>query len=253
MKLQKKLIQFTASISVLLVICTYLVTLNIELGFISISSPLISNNFVLMVFGGAFASMFVVLICELQKYFELKKKTQDDIFRHTARAYIQLILLKSQIQQGLSNPDELIPKGILDTPTTFLKEELSVIASIEYKTYSGKCNSETSFITFCNTTARNLSSFTIYINYLTIAINTDKINNLSVGIEDGITSASPNTNRALKKLQILLEPLISQTDAFLQLFDEQCGKRFNWDIRKNTMQIGCQNPEFISFDDFIED
>ena len=63
MKLQIKTIRFVYIMSFVLAIITYAVTLNVEVGYINLGSPWISNNFVLTVCGGAFASMLVVLAC----------------------------------------------------------------------------------------------------------------------------------------------------------------------------------------------
>ena len=65
MRIQIKVIRFVAIMSVILAAITYLISLNIEVGFIKLNAPWISNNFALTVFGGAFASMLVVLVCEL--------------------------------------------------------------------------------------------------------------------------------------------------------------------------------------------
>ena len=51
-----KTIRLTVFLSALLLLLTYLVTVNIEIGLVSINSGWISNNFFLTVFGGAFGS-----------------------------------------------------------------------------------------------------------------------------------------------------------------------------------------------------
>lgn len=254
MSLQIKTIKFVSIIATLLAVCTYLVTINIELGFIKVSSPWISNNFVLTVFGGAFASMLVVLVCEAQKYHELKKHSQDQMFRHIAGAYIQIVILQNLIQQCLQNTNELIPKGILDAPAENLKNELLTIGQIEYRTFSYKSKLEVCFTEFCNTTVLEIISFVNYINYLTIAINTDTINNLELLHESGyVTSASPTTNKVLIKLEGLSTSFMEKIEKYLHCLDDQCGKRFNWDFRKMAIQVGCQCSKFISFEEFIAD
>jgi len=253
MRIQIKVIRFVAIMSVILSAITYLVSLNIEVGFLKLNAPWISNNFALTVFGGAFASMLVVLVCELQKYFQIKRSVQDDLFKHTAYAYIQLILLRNQIQTCLSNPNDLIPKGILDTPTLYLKDEVSKVTELEYCTFSKKSALEKGIADFCNSTAREILALANYISYLTIAINTDKINLLTLRKEDDVTSASPVTNKALKRFEQSVEPLLEKTDVFLHFFDKQCGNRFHWEIRKMAMQVGREQPTHVSFEDFIND
>ena len=50
MRIQIKVIRFVAFMSVILSAITYLVSLNIEVGFLKLNAPWISNNFVLTVF-----------------------------------------------------------------------------------------------------------------------------------------------------------------------------------------------------------
>lgn len=252
MKLQIKTIRFVCIMSFVLAIITYAATLNVEVGYIRFDSPWISNNFVLTVCGGAFASMLVVLACELQKYFELKRMTQDEIFRHTAYIYMQLIILKNQIQNWLASPEQLIPKEVLDNPAQYLRNEISILTGLEYCTFWDKCNFQNSYIEFTESTVRDILSFVNSINYLTIAVNTDKINNLILTKHEGsITSASPLTNKILNKFYACLDPFIEKTDSFLQFMDDKCGNRFNWNLRKLAMQMGMEQPSHMTFEEFI--
>ena len=252
MKLQIKTIRFVCIMSLILAIITYAVTLNVEVGYINLETPWISNNFVLTVCGGAFASMLVVLACELQKYFELKRATQDEMFRHTGYIYMQLIILKNQIQNWLASPDQLIPKEILDNPAQYLRNEISILTGIEYSTFSKKEDLHKRYIDFSESTLRDVLSFVNCINYLTIAVNTDKINNLILTKHEGsITSASPLTNKTLNKFYAELDPFIEKADLFLQFMDGQCGNRFNWSLRKLAMQMGMEQPSHMTFEEFI--
>ena len=61
-----KVIRFTTIMSAIFAALTYFVALNISYQWFDIKW--LSNSFLLTIFGGAFASMLVVLICEVQKY-----------------------------------------------------------------------------------------------------------------------------------------------------------------------------------------
>ena len=63
-----KVIKFTSILSTIFLIITYLITVNIESNFISLNTIWISNNFLLTVFCGVFASTLVVMFCEINKY-----------------------------------------------------------------------------------------------------------------------------------------------------------------------------------------
>ena len=74
------IIKFCIRFAVILALITWLITVNIETGFIKLGSIWISNNFLLTVVGGSFASMLVVLICEVQKYIYTKNQNEQSMF-----------------------------------------------------------------------------------------------------------------------------------------------------------------------------
>ena len=76
---------------------------------------------------------------------------------------------------------------------------------------------------------------------------------LTLRKEDDVTSASPVTNKTLKRFEQTVELLLEKTDVFLQFFDKQCGNRFHWEIRKLAMQVGREQPTHVSFEDFINE
>ena len=71
-----KTIKFTAVLSAVFAILTYIITLNVEVAFFAPNWPWISNNFALTVCGGIFASTLVVMLCEVQKYLSNKSSCE---------------------------------------------------------------------------------------------------------------------------------------------------------------------------------
>lgn len=69
-----KIIKFTAIVSGISFLATFVIRLNISYGCFDIKW--LSNEFLLTIFGGVFASTLVVLICEIHKY--LLNKTQAE-------------------------------------------------------------------------------------------------------------------------------------------------------------------------------
>lgn len=138
MSTSKKTIQFTAIASIILLIITYLVTVNIETNWLSIDSPWISNNFFLAFFGGAFASMIVVLICEIQKFCSMKKSTEAFLFSHAVLLYMQLYKMQENIVDYEDHPEEEITKSFFDEPLGQVQNELSLIHNTDYTRFSSK-------------------------------------------------------------------------------------------------------------------
>ena len=78
METSVKIIKFTTVMSGIFMILTYGVSLNVA--YLWFDIEWLSNNFLLTIFGGIFASMLVVLICEVHKYLLLKREAENQIF-----------------------------------------------------------------------------------------------------------------------------------------------------------------------------
>ena len=92
-----KVIKFTTKAAIVLAAITYLISLNIAFGWFDIKWC--SNNFLFTVFGGAFASTLVVLICELQKYQQCKRDTIDFAFNQIGSIYAWLKVMTYNLKR----------------------------------------------------------------------------------------------------------------------------------------------------------
>lgn len=253
MRIQVKVIRFALFMSILFGVITYLITLNIEIGFLNLSVPWLSNNFVLTVCGGAFASMLVVLIGEVQKYFLNKKAAEDFLFSHAAYVYGQLQIIKTHIQKRLKTPSTIVPGELLSMPSNYIKNEISLISNTDYCTFlrSNKLTKE--YQDFCNIALQNLANFVNASNYLNIAVLEDQINNLKLyGAERPITSGSFYTGQALRKFDSLIDPLIGEIDVFLQHLDVGCAHRFMWETRRDAIIKNWDQTPYDGFNEFIK-
>ena len=106
-------------------------------------------------------------------------------------------------------------------------------SSIDYTTFSSKNTIFIRLQDFLKRTGREINSF-ISVQYaLPYAINNDQIYNLKTYREERmITSASKNTNHALKVYLKKVNPLISSVDAMMQVVDDNCNNRYNWGVYK---------------------
>ena len=252
MKLQIKIIKYVSLMALLLAFGTYAVTLNIEVGFIELSTLWLSNNFALTVLGGAFASMLVVLLCEIQKYHEIKRKTEKDIINYSLAELIRLGLLQKQIGELLVKPDGLVPKGILSFATESLKEEINALLKIEHCTFRSRNKLQEKLSNFCNQTAREIQEYIIYENYLTIAINTDQVNYfMEHGVEGRITAGSPLTNSILRKYQSMIDSYIPAVSAFSQFAASECKKHIKQYITEELQQDK-KRFTFFDFEEFLK-
>lgn len=138
MSFSKKTIQFAMIVSIVLLLLTYLVTVNIETNTISIDSPWISNNFFLSFFGGAFASIIVVLICELQKFCSMKSSLEKYLYYHAAFLYMQLYKMQQNIIDFEKRPEEEISKDLFDEPIGQIQNAINAILGTDYTCFSSK-------------------------------------------------------------------------------------------------------------------
>lgn len=252
MKTQIKVIRFVAIMSIVLAAITYLITVNIEVGFINLNTQWLSNNFLLTVCGGAFASMLVVLLCEIQKYFEIKKSTEAIIFKHVRHICIQLVSLDKLIKDCLEKPTRAIPDGILSFSTDAIRNAISELQLIEYDTFFKRSELEKVFYIFQKNTLVDIQYYTIYEKYLSIAINEDQIAYINAHGETGtITSSATNTNHVLKKLEAMVTRGILNTWSFLQEMDKLCDKRFGFIDEKHNKSNDSSQAKFLSFEEFV--
>ena len=76
-----KVIKCCSLISAVFLILTYAVTVNSETHFIRFDSVWLSNNFFTTLFGGVFASMLVVVLCEIHTNLNLKMYQESIVYK----------------------------------------------------------------------------------------------------------------------------------------------------------------------------
>ena len=131
-----KVIRYTAVLSGILAILTYLISLNIAFEWFDWNW--FSNGFMLTIFGGAFASMLVVLICEIQKYLENKRLSEDVLYAHVGYVYAHLYVIETNLKRQLENKKETVYKELIRNNLENLKQEIEIIRSIDYTRFSKK-------------------------------------------------------------------------------------------------------------------
>lgn len=238
-----KVIRFTTIMSAIFAALTYFISLNISYEWFDIAW--LSNSFLLTIFGGAFASMLVVLICEIQKYLLLKREAENQIFYYAGHIWGKLKTiqcdLEKQIQDENIEADDHFTKRILE-----IHNLISTLQNIEYTSFCKNNKMQYLFNSLCLWLTREVF-FIIDDGYCyRIAMNQDKINNLkTIGIEGKITANSPYTKKVLNIFYPKLLAILDEMDKYMYKIDELCGKRYIWDLRKTSI--------LKSFDDMTED
>lgn len=231
---------------------TYVISLNAEIGFINIGSDFISNNFLFTVFGGVFASTLVVLICELHKYFDTKRRMVNMLYMQFAFIYGQLLIIRNNIGRSLQNPNEPLTDKMLQFSISNSLTSLNNIRNIEYCSFRGQSRIERGMYSFMVDGALRLESFLIDCGVLDIAISEDKIWFMQKGISNPvITSISQKSHEVLVILNKQVDGCINDIDSMLIEIDKACNDRFKWIERRNAISKNILYSKFAGVDEFI--
>lgn len=234
-----KIIRFISVITILLFVSTYLITLNIEMHIIELNSLWISNNLALTVFGGAFASMLVVLVCEIQKYITTKKSVENHIFYQALYLYQSLFLMQQNICDYQKNSTIDVPNNLLDETTRMILCQITELQCTDYVTLIKKSNLITVHQEFCQKTAINMQPIINGCSALKIAISKVKIIYLSQNLPmKAITSMTEPLKSVLDVQHKKISKALEETDEYLENIDKYCGYRFKW---KEQQKRICSN------------
>ena len=230
-----KVIRFTSILSLILSILTYAISLNIAYDWCE--WKWLSNDFLLTFFGGAFASMAVVLICEIQKYLQNKKECCEQLFLHTSYIYAQLFSLNYTLSELIANPDARIYTTNINRYLETTKYEIGIIDRIDLSVFLKKSQLNIQHSMYHKWLHKVLAMFLNECVYIDMAVNTDKINNLKQFKTEGvITSSSPTTGSVLKKLQPKFSSLLVFVNKYLEFLDNYSENKYNWKQKKENIE-----------------
>ena len=232
---------------------TYVISLNMEIGFMHICSDWISNSFLFTIFSGIFASTLVVLICEVYKYFDMKNRIENALYVQFAFLYGQLLIIRNNIGRSLHNPNELLTDKLLQSQTLNSLTALNNIRGLEYCSYRGNSSIERNLNSFMNKGASKLESFLMDCRVLDLAISEDKIKLMQMGVPNPvITSMSEKSHEVLVILNKQIDGYINDIDSMLIEIEKACNDRFKWLEYRNAMSKNILYSKFDGVDKFIE-
>ena len=251
MNASKKTIQFTAIASAFLLVLTYLVTVNIETSFISMDSPWISNSFFLTFFGGAFASMVVVLICEISKYWQVKQSAEAYLFSHLYYLYGQLQIIAKNINwlqtQELCHVHEASLKQLIANATA----EMNAIYFAEYSPFckqnavfqeKQKYNTEVFY---------SVQKFLQDCEMFELAVLEDNLEKSSSQLE-GRQCRPAITPMVLQRLSELIVKPTQSVDSLMGRIEKSCKGRYNWATMKADFLQRLPDNQNDALDRFLQ-
>lgn len=236
MNASKKTIVFTGIASIILMVLTYLVTVNSENHFLSINSRWISNNFLLTVVGGAFASMLVVLACETQKFYAMKASAETFLFYHGTQLYMHLFKMVKNAQDYRMHPEKEIVGNLFDDPLCQAQNEINALFSVDYASFSSKNTILDGHLTIRSKLWKVWSNVTSGKNALQIAILETKITLLEQNQKRPITSGDGKVSAVLTTHEKHVADVMDAVNTFLELFEEEDKKKYQWSETKASME-----------------
>ena len=233
MRSNVKTIKLTAWSSLILVAITYLISTKGVWG--AHDLKWLPDTFLLAVFGGAFASMLVVLICEISKYFENRENTESYIFSHLYYLYGRLQIINKNID-FLVTHKEHIHKDALSQLIINSEAEMNTIYYADYAPYkrNNAVLAEKNY--YNNVLFPIIQCFLQNCKLFEIAVLTDaiSINERKIGISGG---SDNNAYLVLMKLSEEIQAPLTAIDATLTRIDQLCHGRYNWQqIRDNLVK-----------------
>lgn len=229
-----KIIKFTFWLSLFFLIATYIVTLNIEIGFLVPNSPWLSNSFFLTILGGMFGSSVVVLICEVEKYLINKRCMEDYFFNHSSVLSIYLLALYNSLNTIICNGAEISDNNFLNSKDV-AKAELNAIKSGDYTTLSKGNSFKKEINNFLMSDWITIDEFLRDCDVLRLAILTDKQEQTKEDIckqlesndyGSHVNEKNKNVNKTLRILLKKAENSLKLTERFLQIIDSHCDGRY---------------------------
>lgn len=246
-----KVIRYTAAMSGILAIFTYLISLNIAFDWFDLGY--LSNNFMLTIFGGAFASMLVVLVCEIQKYLDNKRLSEDVLFAHVGHVYAHLYVIETNLKRQLENEKETVFKELIRNNLENLKQEIEIIRNIDYTRFSKNNKFVLRNKEFGKWLMTDFSRFVSEGAYLAIAVNTYQIGNMiATGSQGNVTATSPYTSVVMAKLIKRTADMLSIVDDYGKFIDDSCKNRYIWELKKLSVEK-VVDIEFADIDDYIKE
>lgn len=226
-------IKFTGSFCLVLAILTYIITLNMEIGFFQSNWGWISNNFALTACGGAFASFFVVMLCEVQKYRSNKLSCENFLYTQVMYLYSVLYFMYKNIDEYIADQNKPVPDNLIDERIMMIRSQSMAIRSVDYVTFRKDNVLVTAHRDFCLNGLAMADSIIGSGNYLKIAIIQTQIKNLEDTYSKGtITSADRLVAQTLAAFKNQILPVLSDVSTYLGIINQYCSGRYDWEGQK---------------------
>lgn len=240
-----KTIRFILILCIVTLLLTYLISLNIEIRFFNLNTTWLSNGFLFALFSGAFASLIVILVCEIQKYYLLKTEIERMIFNQLLALYMQVTIIHYNAKRAFDDAENPVAINLFESPSNMGKSILNIICSIDYSPlFNNKVTRY--FSSFKRNGVPKIGEFLNNTTFFKIASSCDKIDQIKKNLNELVTPNSPTTHTVLKKIKQDSNSILTYLEVALGTIDKECNNRFNWE--ENKKKIIRIEDEFVQAD-----
>ena len=201
---------------------------------ISFECNWISNEFLFVIFSGAFASSLVVLISEIFGYRQLKKAMENELYSHAVCLYAAAKVAKNTMTTVIENTKIHVVPNMLDQQQYQISSALNCIFNLDYSTFCKKQELSVELTEF----KEKYSLYTAMIRecvYLQMSINQTQLDELMKNpcFNGPVNTTYPLVLKTAQILQKHFDTIMSDCEKLLDKVDYS--GRFNWKARKEEV------------------
>lgn len=240
-----QVIKWCGKLSLLFVVATYLFYVNEEYKFIQLESKWLPYNFFVSIFSGIFASMLVVVLCEVKKYLCLKNEKEDYLFRKSLTLFSYLNVMKVTLERFISDKKLLVDDRLFDEPLHLIQNEMNCIKEVEYATFIAGQNSLTGQIgsfKYQLIQANRILQAGIRLRLLLTKIKEERwqeqiANRCFTTDIHGVSSEDEKVSILFNDIYNDVCSLLNIVDSFVKSLDAQCNGRYKWEEKKEQLNV----------------
>ena len=131
-----QMIKWGGVASLLFLILTYIFSVYSKVDVVIVSEVWLPKDFFMAVSSGIFASLLVVVFCEIRRYFSLKSEIEKKLFCHNTTLFTALKVLKITIEDYIKHKEWVVPENILDKNIEIIQGEMSYLQTVGYITFT---------------------------------------------------------------------------------------------------------------------
>lgn len=231
---------------------TYFISLNMENHFITLNAKWISNDFLFAIAGGIFASLVVVLLCELIKYRQQKFATENALLIYLGNLYGQFLIIRSNCKRALNNKD-IVSDNLIQSTCDNAAIIADSINGIDYALISKTNKVRDLLIQFKTDKYITIKMILINFSFLKMAIWEDGNFLKPQGKQNLATSDCPNTNKVLNKVISQSTTILTYLDQIITQIDNVLENKYQWQNKKQAINNYQDNYIGQQLDDYIKE